>query len=97
MVKYHILFKKPFQFFTVCVGQILVTGICWILCSRWLPRNVLLASLFTSTHKSVGLGGWLLRGAYHGSEQGPLIRLPLAILPVAQLLLGTLLASFLAP
>ncbi|XP_033221711.1 sodium/bile acid cotransporter 7-like [Belonocnema kinseyi] len=80
-----------------CLGQILITSICWILCSQWLPRNVLLAALFTSTHKSVGLGGWLLRGAYHGSVQGPAISLPLSVLPVAQLLLGTLLASFLAP
>ena len=90
--------KKQFFFvFTACVGQILVTSFCWILCSRWLPRKVLLAALFTSTHKSVGLGGWLLRGAYHGSVQGPAISLPLAILPVAQLLLGSLLACFLAP
>jgi len=57
----------------------------------------LLAALFTSTHKSVSLGGWILRGAYHGSAHGPAVNLPLTILPVAQLLLGSLLASWLAP
>jgi len=56
-----------------------------------------LAALFTSTHKSVSLGGWILRGAYHGSAHGPAVNLPLRILPVAQLLLGSLLASWLAP
>ncbi|EZA62686.1 Sodium/bile acid cotransporter [Ooceraea biroi] len=80
-----------------CVGQLLLSSLCWILCSQWLPRNILLAALFTSTHKSVGLGGWILRGAYHGSAYGPAVNLPLTILPVAQLLLGSLLASWLAP
>ncbi|XP_029673269.1 sodium/bile acid cotransporter 7-like isoform X3 [Formica exsecta] len=80
-----------------CVGQLLLSSLCWILCSQWLPRNILLAALFTSTHKSVGLGGWILRGAYHGSVHGPAVNLPLTILPVAQLLLGSLLASWLAP
>ncbi|XP_012060036.1 PREDICTED: sodium/bile acid cotransporter 7-like [Atta cephalotes] len=80
-----------------CLAQILLSSLCWILCSQWLPRNVLLAALFTSTHKSVSLGGWILRGAYHGSAHGPAVNLPLRILPVAQLLLGSLLASWLAP
>ncbi|KAH0950712.1 hypothetical protein HN011_001865 [Eciton burchellii] len=80
-----------------CVGQLLLSSLCWILCSQWLPRNILLAALFTSTHKSVGLGGWILRGVYHGSAYGPAVNLPLTILPVAQLLLGSLLASWLAP
>ncbi|XP_076619091.1 sodium/bile acid cotransporter 7 isoform X4 [Colletes latitarsis] len=80
-----------------CVGQLFVSCLCWILCSRWLPRNILLAALFTTTHKSVGLGSWVLRGAYHGSAHGPAVNLPLSILPVAQLLLGSLLASWLSP
>ncbi|XP_076377943.1 sodium/bile acid cotransporter 7 isoform X3 [Megalopta genalis] len=80
-----------------CVGQLFVSCLCWILCSRWLPRDILLAALFTSTHKSVGLGSWVLRGAYHGSAHGPAVNLPLSILPVAQLLLGSLLASWLSP
>ncbi|XP_020299916.1 sodium/bile acid cotransporter 7-like [Pseudomyrmex gracilis] len=80
-----------------CIGQLLFSSLCWILCSWWLPRNILLAALFTSTHKSVGLGGWILRGAYHGSAHGPAVNLPLTILPVAQLLLGSLLASWLTP
>ncbi|XP_070529604.1 sodium/bile acid cotransporter 7 isoform X1 [Cardiocondyla obscurior] len=80
-----------------CLGQLLLSSLCWILCSQWLPRDVLLAVLFTSTHKSVSLGGWILRGAYHGSAHGPAVNLPLTILPVAQLLLGSLLASWLAP
>ncbi|KYN00018.1 Sodium/bile acid cotransporter 7 [Cyphomyrmex costatus] len=80
-----------------CLAQIFLSSLCWILCSQWLPRNVLLAALFTSTHKSVSLGGWILRGAYHGSAHGPAVNLPLRILPVAQLLLGSLLASWLAP
>ncbi|XP_076232880.1 sodium/bile acid cotransporter 7 isoform X2 [Calliopsis andreniformis] len=80
-----------------CVGQLFVSCLCWILCSRWFPRNILLAALFTSTHKSVGLGSWVLRGAYHGSAHGPAVNLPLSILPVAQVLLGSLLASWLSP
>lgn len=80
-----------------CLGQLLLSSLCWLLCSQWLPRNILLAALFTSTHKSVSLGGWILRGAYHGSAHGPEVNLPLTILPVAQLLLGSLLASWLAP
>ncbi|XP_043249630.1 sodium/bile acid cotransporter 7-like [Colletes gigas] len=80
-----------------CVGQLFVSCLCWILCSRWLPRDILLAALFTTTHKSVGLGSWVLRGAYHGSAHGPAVNLPLSILPVAQLLLGSLLASWLSP
>ncbi|XP_024884081.1 sodium/bile acid cotransporter 7-like [Temnothorax curvispinosus] len=80
-----------------CLGQLLLSSLCWILCSQWLPRDILLAALFTSTHKSVSLGGWILRGAYHGSAHGPAVNLPLTILPVAQLLLGSLLASWLAP
>ncbi|KAG7214028.1 hypothetical protein KM043_001397 [Ampulex compressa] len=80
-----------------CVGQLFVSCLCWILCSRWLPRDILLAALFTSTHKSVGLGGWILRSAYHGSAHGPAVNLPLSILPVAQLLLGSLLASWSSP
>ncbi|XP_015588885.1 sodium/bile acid cotransporter 7 isoform X2 [Cephus cinctus] len=80
-----------------CLGQMLVVGLWWILCSRWLPRRILLAALFTSTHKSIGLGGWLLRGAYHGSAHGPAVNLPVSVLPVAQLLLGSLLASWLSP
>lgn len=83
--------------FQACLGQLLLSSLCWILCSQWLPRNIMLAALFTSTHKSVGLGGWILRGAYHGSVHGPAVNLPLTILPVAQLLLGSLLASWLAP
>lgn len=83
--------------FPACVGQLLLSSLCWILCSQWLPRNIMLAALFTSTHKSVSLGGWILRGAYHGSAYGPAVNLPLTILPVAQLLLGSLLASWLAP
>lgn len=80
-----------------CVGQLFVSCLCWILCSRWLPRNILLAALFTSTHKSVGLGSWILRGAYHGSAHGPAVNLPLSVLPVAQILLSSLLASWLSP
>lgn len=80
-----------------CAGQLFVSCLCWILCSRWLPRNILLATLFTSTHKSVGLGSWILRGAYHGSAHGSAVNLPLSILPVAQLLLGSLLAGWLSP
>lgn len=80
-----------------CIGQLIITGLCWFLCSRWLPRNILLAALFTSTHKSIGLGGWLLRGAYHGSAHGAAVSLPLSILPVAQLLMGSLLASWISP
>ncbi|XP_020710651.2 sodium/bile acid cotransporter 7-like isoform X2 [Athalia rosae] len=80
-----------------CIQQLIVAWLCWALCSRWLPRRVLLAALFTTTHKSVGLGGWLLRGAYHGSAHGPSITLPLSVLPVAQLLLGSLLANWVAP
>lgn len=83
--------------FQACLGQLLLSSLCWILCSQWLPRNILLAALFTSTHKSVSFGGWILRGAYHGSAHGPAVNLPLTILPVAQLLLGSLLASWLAP
>ncbi|XP_063973190.1 sodium/bile acid cotransporter 7-like [Diachasmimorpha longicaudata] len=79
------------------LGQILITVMCWTLCSRWLSKNVLIASLFTIMHKSVGLGGWILRGAYHGSAHGAAVNLPLAILPVAQLLLGSLLACWMAP
>ncbi|XP_046618030.1 sodium/bile acid cotransporter 7-like isoform X1 [Neodiprion virginianus] len=80
-----------------CVEQLIVAWLCWVLCSRWLSRKILLAALFTTTHKSVGLGGWLLRGAYHGSAHGPSITLPLSVLPVAQLLLGSLLANWVAP
>ncbi|XP_011301848.1 sodium/bile acid cotransporter 7 isoform X2 [Fopius arisanus] len=80
-----------------CLGQILITGICWSLCSRWLSKAILMASLYTIMHKSVGLGGWILRGAYHGSAHGAAVNLPLAILPVAQLLLGSLLACWMAP
>ncbi|XP_031370693.1 sodium/bile acid cotransporter 7-like isoform X2 [Apis dorsata] len=76
-----------FFYVQACVGQLFVSCLCWILCSRWLPRNILLATLFTSTHKSVGLGSWILRGAYHGSAHGSAVNLPLSILPVAQLLL----------
>ncbi|XP_066593109.1 sodium/bile acid cotransporter 7-like isoform X2 [Prorops nasuta] len=83
--------------FCILIGQILITYICWMLCSGWLPRNILLAALFTSTHKSVGLSGWAIRGTYHGYAHGPIIILPLLILPVTQLLLGSLLACFLAP
>lgn len=83
------------MFLQACIGQLLFSSLCWILCSRWLPRNILLAALFTSTHKSVGLGGWILRGAYHGLAHSPAVNLPLTILPVAQLLLGSLLASWL--
>lgn len=80
-----------------CVGQLFVSCLCWILCSQWLPRDIVLATLFTSTHKSVGLGSWILRGAYHGSAHSPAVNLPLCVLPVAQLLLGSLLASWLSP
>ena len=80
-----------------CLGQLVMTGLCWILCARWLPKNILLAAMFTSTNKSIGLGGWLLRGAYHGSAHGSAIKLPLSILPVAQLLIGSLLANWIAP
>lgn len=90
-------YLNPRFFFQACVEQLLVAWLCWVLCSRWLPRGVLLAALFTTTHKSVGLGGWLLRGAYHGSAHGPSINLPLSVLPVAQLLLGSLLANWIAP
>lgn len=80
-----------------CIEQIFICVLYWGLCSRWLPRDILVAALFTSTHKSIGLGGWILRSTYHGSAQGPAVNLPLSILPVAQLLLGTLLASWIAP
>ncbi|XP_015172244.1 PREDICTED: sodium/bile acid cotransporter 7-like isoform X3 [Polistes dominula] len=80
-----------------CIGQLFTCCLYWGLSSRWLPRNTLLAALFVSTHKSVGLGSWILRSTYHGSAQGPAINLPLSILPVAQLVLGTLLASWIAP
>ncbi|XP_012288525.1 sodium/bile acid cotransporter 7 [Orussus abietinus] len=80
-----------------CIGQLIVSCVCWVLCSRWLSTGILLAAMFTCTHKSVSLGGWILRGAYHGSIQGPAVNLPLVILPVAQLLLGSLIASWLAP
>ncbi|KAF7393359.1 hypothetical protein HZH68_010178 [Vespula germanica] len=80
-----------------CVAQLFTCCLYWGLCSRWLPRNILLAALFVSTHKSVGLGSWILRSTYHGSAQGPAVNLPLSILPVAQLVLGTLLASWIAP
>nr|XP_012142543.1 PREDICTED: sodium/bile acid cotransporter 7-like isoform X1 [Megachile rotundata]XP_012142544.1 PREDICTED: sodium/bile acid cotransporter 7-like isoform X1 [Megachile rotundata]XP_012142545.1 PREDICTED: sodium/bile acid cotransporter 7-like isoform X1 [Megachile rotundata]XP_012142546.1 PREDICTED: sodium/bile acid cotransporter 7-like isoform X1 [Megachile rotundata]XP_012142547.1 PREDICTED: sodium/bile acid cotransporter 7-like isoform X1 [Megachile rotundata]XP_012142548.1 PREDICTED: sodi len=80
-----------------CVGQLFVSCLCWILCSQWLPRDIVLATLFTSTHKSVGLGSWILRGAYHGSAHSSAVNLPLCVLPVAQLLLGSLLASWLSP
>ncbi|PBC26376.1 Sodium/bile acid cotransporter [Apis cerana cerana] len=86
-----------FFYVQACAGQLFVSCLCWILCSRWLPRNILLATLFTSTHKSVGLGSWILRGAYHGSAHGSAVNLPLSILPVAQLLLGSLLAGWLSP
>ncbi|XP_018398388.1 PREDICTED: sodium/bile acid cotransporter 7-like isoform X3 [Cyphomyrmex costatus] len=93
----HLGFNAIYVSFQACLAQIFLSSLCWILCSQWLPRNVLLAALFTSTHKSVSLGGWILRGAYHGSAHGPAVNLPLRILPVAQLLLGSLLASWLAP
>nr|XP_050855960.1 cytosolic carboxypeptidase-like protein 5 [Vespula vulgaris]XP_050855961.1 cytosolic carboxypeptidase-like protein 5 [Vespula vulgaris] len=80
-----------------CIAQLFTCCLYWGLCSRWLPRNILLAALFVSTHKSVGLGSWILRSTYHGSAQGPAVNLPLSILPVAQLVLGTLLASWIAP
>ncbi|KAK0077938.1 hypothetical protein PV325_003261 [Microctonus aethiopoides] len=80
-----------------CLGQLLITGLCWILCSRWLSKSILLAALFTITHKSIGLGGWILRGAYHGSAHGSAVNLPMAILPVAQLLLGSLMACWITP
>ncbi|XP_034934617.1 sodium/bile acid cotransporter 7-like [Chelonus insularis] len=80
-----------------CLGQMLIAGLCWMLCSQWLSRNVLLAALFTSTNKSVGLGGWVIRGAYHGSSHSTAVNLPMAILPVAQLLLGSLLACWVSP
>lgn len=86
-----------FFYVQACAGQLFVSCLCWILCSRWLPRNILLATFFTSTHKSVGLGSWILRGAYHGSAHGSAVNLPLSILPVAQLLLGSLLAGWLSP
>lgn len=75
----------------------MTTGLCWIFCSRWLSRQILLAALFTITHKSVGIGGWILRGAYHGSTHGVAVNLPLVILPVAQLIFGSLLACWVAP
>lgn len=80
-----------------CIAQLFTCCLYWGLCSRWLPRNILLAALFVSTHKSVGLGSWILRSTYHGSAQGPAVNLPLSIIPVAQLVLGTLLASWIAP
>lgn len=80
-----------------CIEQLFTCFLYWALCSRWLPKNILLAGLFASTNKSVGLGGWILRSTYHGSAQGPAVNLPLSILPVAQLLLGTLLACWIAP
>ncbi|XP_032688492.1 sodium/bile acid cotransporter 7-like [Odontomachus brunneus] len=86
-----------FCVFIACVGHLLLNSLCWILGSQWLPRSILLAILFTSTHKSVSLGGWILRGAFHGSAHQSAVTLPLTILPVAQLLLGSLLASWLAP
>ena len=96
-LKCRILYIFLFHYVQACVGQLFVSCLCWILCSQWLPRNILLAALFTSTHKSVGLGSWVLRGAYHGSAHGPAVNLPLSILPVAQLLLGSLLAGWLSP
>lgn len=78
------------------VAQLIIICSYWILCNRWLPRNILLAALFTSTHKSIGLGGWILRGAYHGSAHSSAVNLPLSVLPVAQLLVGTLLASWMS-
>ncbi|KAK2575459.1 hypothetical protein KPH14_011191 [Odynerus spinipes] len=80
-----------------CIEQLFMCFLYWGLCSRWLPKDILLAALFVSTHKSVGLGGWILRSTYHGSAQGPAVNLPLSVLPVAQLLLGTLLACWIAP
>ncbi|CAB0040218.1 unnamed protein product [Trichogramma brassicae] len=89
-----------------CASQMIVTGLCWTLCNGWLKQSqdVLLASVFTCTYKSVGYGGWLLRTAFgHGGAAVTADRyrvaaldLPLAILTVAQLLLGSLLACWMS-
>ncbi|XP_058799564.1 uncharacterized protein LOC131669024 isoform X2 [Phymastichus coffea] len=77
------------------VGQILMTCVCWTLCSGWLAHDVVLASVFTCTHKSIGFGGWLMRTAFRNTLHVKAVHLPLAILTVAQLLLGSLMAGWL--
>ncbi|XP_014238444.1 sodium/bile acid cotransporter 7-like [Trichogramma pretiosum] len=90
-----------------CASQMIVTGLCWTLCNGWLKQSqdVLLASVFACTYKSVGYGGWLVRTAFgHGGAAAPTadryrvaaLDLPLAILTVAQLLLGSLLACWMS-
>ncbi|XP_011499698.1 PREDICTED: sodium/bile acid cotransporter 7-like [Ceratosolen solmsi marchali] len=79
-----------------CLSQIVITCICWILCSTWLNKHVLLASVFTCTFKSIGFGEWLMKAAFRNSTEATTVNLPLRILTVAQLLLGSLLASWLA-
>ncbi|XP_008208266.2 sodium/bile acid cotransporter 7 [Nasonia vitripennis] len=83
--------------FIACLSQVLMTCICWTLCSTWLSQDVLLATVFTCTYKSIGFGGWLMRTAFRNTVQTAAVNLPLGILTVAQLLLGSLLASWLAP
>lgn len=88
---------SSFLFLSACLNQLLVTWLCWALGSRWLTREVLLSALFTSTQKSVSFGGWLLRGVYRGPINSPMFNLPLVVLPITQIILGSLLASYLAP
>jgi hypothetical protein len=93
-VAYVFCFSRPVL--TACLSQIAITWLCWILCSTWLSQEARLASVFTCTFKSIGFGEWLVKAAFRNSAEATTVNLPLRILTVAQLLLGSLLASWLA-
>ncbi|KAJ8688501.1 hypothetical protein QAD02_024296 [Eretmocerus hayati] len=78
------------------VGQTIIMCICWLFCCVWLSREVTHASVFACTFKSIGFGNWLIRAAFRNTVEVSAFNLPLGILTVAQLLLGSLVASWLA-